>query len=77
MLIQGGDEPDLYLMFNVWDETAEFVLPKLPKGRKWRLAVDTLRPSPEDIHESGKELRLRNQNKYKVGSHSSVILVTL
>ena len=73
--IRGGGAPDLYMMFNAWSEAAEFTLPAPPAGRKWHLAADTQRPSPDDICESGEETLLDDQAKYEVGPRSSVILV--
>jgi isoamylase len=75
MLIQAGGQPTLCLIFNAETEAVEFTLPTLFEGRKWRLAVDTHRPPPEDIREGGDELPLHSQGSYQVGPRSSVILV--
>lgn len=75
VLISGQEKQDLYLMFNAWTDAAEFVLPELPADRAWYRAVDTQRPTPEDIQKSGSEPRLENQERYEVGARTSVILV--
>jgi isoamylase len=76
VLIQGGKEPDVYLIFNAWTEAVEFALPTPHERRKWRLAVDTQRPSPEDIREIEDEMPLHDQDTYRVGPRSSVILMS-
>jgi glycogen operon protein len=63
------------MMFNAGSEATEFRLPPPPQGRKWVLAADTQRSSPDDIREVGDEAILDDQKKYEVGPRSSVILV--
>ncbi|MGC8780100.1 MAG: glycogen debranching enzyme, partial [Anaerolineae bacterium] len=70
-----GGEPDLYLMFNADIEETIFVLPAPSHGGNWHLAVDTARPSPDDIHEEGDEVLLEIQSAYPVQPRSAVILV--
>ena len=41
-------EEDLHIILNMSEYAVEMPLPQLP-GREWRLAIDTDRPSPEDI----------------------------
>ena len=41
-------EEDLHLMINMSDRDLEVPLPEVP-GRRWHLAIDTSRPSPEDV----------------------------
>jgi isoamylase len=74
-LILGQDEPDVYLMFNAGTEAARFVLPIAPHARHWHLAVDTFRPSPQDLLGTGEEVALDDQTGYQVGPRSSVILI--
>ncbi len=72
---EGDHEPDLCLLFNASAEEVTFVLPEPPHGGKWRLAVDTARPSPDDIRAVGDEILLEIQSTYPVQPRSSVILV--
>jgi isoamylase len=74
-LILGQEEPDLYLMFNAGTEAVTFVLPAPPHIGHWHLAVDTFRPSPQDLFEAGKEIALDDQKTYQVGARSSAVLV--
>jgi isoamylase len=76
-LIRGQREPDLYLMFNASTEAVAFTLPIPPNSGHWHLAVDTFRSDLQDLFEAGKEPVLDNQQMYRVGSRSSVILVSL
>jgi isoamylase len=74
--IQAGEAPDLCLIFNAGIKAAAFALPRPVNGSEWRLAVDTQRPAPEDIRDSGDELPLPNKEMYQVGPRTSVILVS-
>lgn len=74
-LVLGQGGADLYLMFNAGTEAETFVLPVSPHGGNWRLAVDTFRPSPQDLFEAGEEIVLDNQQVYRVEARSSVILI--
>jgi isoamylase len=74
-LILGQDEPDLFLLFNAGTEPAGFVLPSMSQDSHWCRAVDTFRPSPDDLLEPGKEILLDDQRIYQVGPRSAAILV--
>ena len=74
-LILGESEPDLFLMFNAGAEPADFSIPAAQESRIWRLAVDTSRPSPEDIYESGQEPSMQDQISFRVEPRSSAILL--
>jgi isoamylase len=73
-LLKGGavGDDDLYVMINAHGEQKEFVVQE-GEAAQWRRAIDTSRPSPEDILESGAEPVLNNLN-YKVGARSLVVL---
>jgi isoamylase len=73
--ILGGEQSDLYLMFNASTEPTTFAVPAAPAGRRWRLAVDTALRAPHDLPESGKEPALKDQTSYQLAARSSVILV--
>ena len=74
-LIRGQAEPDLLLMFNAGTEAVTFALPVPPKAGLWCLAVDTFGPFPQDLLEDGQEIALEDQQIYRVGPQSSVILI--
>jgi glycogen operon protein len=74
-LIGGQGEPDLCLMFNAGTEPVTFALPVPPKGGCWYLAVDTDAPVPQDLLEDGHEIALEDQQIYRLGPQSSVILI--
>jgi glycogen operon protein len=74
-LISENAQDRLYLMFNAGMEETDFVLPPLPPGNRWRLAVDTSRPAPQDLSAAGEEPLLDNSKTYHVEARSSVILL--
>src|SRR5580704_7486478 len=75
-LILGRDEPDLFLMFNADTRAVEFAIPTSPSRKIWRLAVDTSRAAPDDLHEPGKEPAMQDRFTFLVEPRSSAILLT-
>jgi glycogen operon protein len=75
-LILGRDEPDLFLMFNADTRAVEFAIPTSPSRKIWRLAVDTSRAAPDDLHEPGKEPSMQDRFTFLVEPRSSAILLT-
>lgn len=65
----------LCLLLNAERVAIEFELP-LPPGYPWRVAVDTARMPPQDIHASGDEPLLEEPGRYRLGSHSLAILLS-
>lgn len=74
-LIRGQEGPVLYLMFNADNQPIRFTLPPPDSGR-WRLVVDTTRPTSRNFYSPGAEVLIRNQMGYLLASHSTVVLVT-
>jgi glycogen operon protein len=72
-LVHGQNSPDLYLMINADSKGIRFMLPVAPSGR-WRLAVDTTRPTPRNFYTPGAAVLLRNPASYLVAGSSAVIL---
>ena len=72
-----GNEPDvdIYVATNAYWESLEFDLPEQKGSKRWYLAIDTFRNSPDDIFEAGNEPRLRNQHRVIVEARSVVVLV--
>jgi glycogen operon protein len=48
-LSNGGNDDDIFCIFNASWKTVTFTLPEAPSGGSWRRAVDTSRESPDDI----------------------------
>ena len=67
-----GGEPDLHVMMNMYWEPLDFQVPGDPE-RAWRLALDTLQPSPNDIFEPGQRPDFPHQT-CTVQPHSIVML---
>ena len=63
---------DLYVMINAESSEREFTIQNFEPGR-WRIAVDTAQPSPQDIHEPGTEPAVSSQ-RFQVRSRSVVVL---
>jgi glycogen operon protein len=74
-LIHENGQDGLYLMFNADTKGTDFCLPPQPPGYRWRLAVDTSRPAPQDLSAEGEETLLENSTTYHVEARSSVILL--
>lgn len=65
---------DLFLIANSYWEALTFELPKLD-CQLWVLVLDTSLPSPNDIAEITKEVKLSQQLSYQVDSRSVVLLM--
>lgn len=54
---EGKPDADFYVAYNMHWEPHEFALPKIPKGRNWRLCMDTAIPGsfPEEREEPAAE----------------------
>ncbi len=74
-LIHEGKQSALYLMFNAGDDALDFTLPPVAQGARWHQAVDTARDSPQDLFAAGDELLCSDQQTYRLGSRSSVIVL--
>ncbi len=68
------DEPDLHIILNMYDLGLDFELPQL-EGRRWSRAIDTARPSPEDIREPGTEVPVEGDT-YHARGRSAVVLIS-
>jgi isoamylase len=65
-------EDDLHILVNTGEEPRLFELPTLP-DRSWHLAVDTCRPTPEDIA-APLEQRMVSEAIYRVMARSLVVM---
>lgn len=65
---------DLHIMSNMYWEPLSFAVPEVA-GRRWFHAIDTSRPSPDDIAEPGKELPLTS-DRVTVAGRSIVVLIS-
>lgn len=63
------------LIYNMHWEPHSFALPKLPKGRRWHLVVDTGRKESENFRENGNEPMLEEQMTYEAEPRSIVDLM--
>ena len=59
-LIRSQDVADLFLMFNADSKVVPFALPPLRSPCSWRLAADTVEPSPLGFYSPGEEAALAN-----------------
>ena len=65
-------EEDLHVILNMSEHAVDAALPSIP-GRRWHLAVDTSRPSPEDILARERQ-RLHPAASYSANARSVVVL---
>jgi glycogen operon protein len=75
--VPSDKEPDdyIYVGMNMHWESHAFQLPRLPKGRQWRLFADTGLPSPHEICEPGQERLLPDPDHYLISARCVIILV--
>lgn len=71
----GTRDEDFLVIYNMHWEPHQFALPKLPKGRRWHLAVDTGRKELENFQEIGNEPMLEEQMTYEAEPRSIVVLM--
>jgi glycogen operon protein len=65
---------DVYLATNAWEGDLVFELPAPRPGARWVRVIDTAEPSPHDIAEPGKEMKLASQTRLSVRARSCVVL---
>jgi isoamylase len=68
----GPDEADLHAVLNMSDAPLDAELPRIP-GRRWSVAVDTFRASPEDVVPPERQ-RPHAGAIYRVGPRTVVVL---
>jgi glycogen operon protein len=71
--IHGEDE--LYLMFHAGPDDKTFIPAPPPGGKSWRLAVDTSKPQPHDIHPAGREAQLEEGGVFRMQGRSFAVLI--
>ena len=71
----GTRDEDFLLIYNMHWEPHLFALPKLSKGRRWHLVVDTGRKESENFQENGNEPMLEEQMTYEAEPRSIVVLM--
>ncbi|MFF5212104.1 glycogen debranching protein GlgX [Streptosporangium sp. NPDC000396] len=69
-----GDEPDLHVILNMFHLELDFEIPTLP-GRRWRRAVDTSLPGPDDITAPGEGITM-DADVYRAAGRSVVVLLS-
>ena len=75
-LIHEDEQRALGLMFNAVTDAVDFVLPALPQGTRWHLAVDASREAPQDLFAAGEEpLWEDSRLTYHLNPRSSAILL--
>lgn len=73
---ENRSDNDALIMFNNSQLTLLFQLPPAPRGKIWKLVIDTAMPSPFDIRPVGKEMPLQSQSAYQVQGQSMVVLLS-
>jgi glycogen operon protein len=75
-ILSDKDDNDFFIMFNGSAGKVNFAVCDPLEGKRWVRAVDTARPSPDDILPPGSEKPLENTHKYSVQDHSIVVLIS-
>lgn len=68
------DDNDVCILINIDFKNHSFLIPAAPPGKKWYLAVDTAKPTPDDVVTPGQEVCLPNQCKYRLSQRSMIVL---
>ncbi len=71
----GISDDYFFVMYNMHWESHEFGMPKVPRDRKWHLAVDTGHLETMNFYREGQEPELEDQMTYKVEARSIVVLI--
>ena len=74
-LIREDERHSIYLLFNAGEEGVVFHLPPKNLQARWHLAVDTAQATRQDLFAAGEEPLLEAPLVYRLGSHSSAILL--
>ncbi|OHD63460.1 MAG: glycogen debranching enzyme GlgX [Spirochaetes bacterium RBG_13_51_14] len=74
-LTDGKADADLYAIFNASRTGREYDIPESPSCKPWKIAVDTSKHSPDDVHEPGKEPLLEGK-RYFVNELCTVVLIS-
>ncbi|MBN1496890.1 MAG: glycogen debranching protein GlgX [Spirochaetes bacterium] len=74
-LTNGTADSDLYMIFNAEEADRVFEIPEAPSGKRWRIALDTAKASPDDIFGPG-EGPILEKDRYPVSGRSTVVLVS-
>jgi len=72
----GVIDRDLYIAMNAWQEPLVFNIPAAPSGRRWRRAVDTALPAPQDILGLDEGPVIPVLQPYRVAARSLIVLVS-
>ena len=72
--LEGPEDDPIHVLLNMHTEALDFALPLRPDGRRWRRALDTWHPSPEDIVDPGAE-PLVDPHRYRMGPRTVVVLI--
>jgi isoamylase len=73
-LTEAVDDVAIHMMFNAHEHALRFELPPPSPGRRWWRVVDTARPTPEDIHEPGREVPV-DAVFYELSCRCAVVLI--
>lgn len=71
----GSTDDYFYVMYNFHWESHEFGPPRLPKNRKWHVAVDTSLTEENGYYEPGEEPVMEDQRSYVVKPRSIAVIV--
>jgi isoamylase len=73
-LTRSYDDQALHVIVNAWDQPRRFAVPRAESGLRWFRAIDTSRPSPEDICDPGTEPKVEG---YEVEVSARTVVVLL
>jgi isoamylase len=66
---------DFFVACNAWIDTVSFRIPRSPNGKRWRRAIDTSLPSPDDIVGLDVGPIVPPEKAFAVAGHSMLVLI--
>lgn len=70
-----GADSDLFLVFNAYEGDLNYQLPPVAAGKRWHRFLDTSLETPLDIADKSREVKLDDQDVYRVTARSFVGLM--
>lgn len=71
----GSEDAYFYAAFNLQRKSSVFGLPRLPKGLKWHVVIDSDAEESNGFYPEGRELLLEDAKKFTVAANSIVVLM--
>jgi len=72
---QETDSPSFYVIYNFHGSEREFAIPTLPRGREWKIAIDTAKEGCTGIYPEGQERKMEGEKTIMVQGRTVLVLI--